>query len=197
MHRIMNRSSTFTQAFSLEMAIGPARLVQGAAKWRLLEALPWLQVGEDGLVPDFPAGDPIIVPLRLWQLRREDLVARPGPLGVSLDPHDDPAAITADLDLFAVIAVHFRHGADDRGNSVARLLREQHGYQGELRAVVGAGQHGWLVDLFRHGFDTLSFWSDNGADGTLATGTGFSTNRQALAEGPLPLIRHGVEAVAS
>lgn len=178
MHRIMNRLPTFTQAQASPFgeAYSPVRLVRDASKWRLLEASPWLQVGEDGLVPDFPAGDPIIVPLRLWQLRREDLVARPGPLGVSLDPHDDPAAIIADLDFFAMIAVHFGRGSDDRGNSVARLLREQHGYRGELRAVVGAGQRGRLFDLSRYDF---------------------STNRQAPAEGPLPLIRHGVEAVAS
>jgi uncharacterized protein (DUF934 family) len=109
--------------------------------WRLLETSPWLQVGEDGFVPDFPLNGPLIVPLKLWQLRREDLVGRNEPLGVLLQPIDDPAAIASDLTHFALIVTPFPRFTEDRADSTARRLREHYGYRGELRSIdVPCGQ---------------------------------------------------------
>ncbi|MGH6719696.1 MAG: DUF934 domain-containing protein, partial [Alphaproteobacteria bacterium] len=50
----------------------------------------------DGEGP-LPAGD-VIVPLARFAAEREALLARPGRLGVRLEPGDDPGAIAADLD---------------------------------------------------------------------------------------------------
>jgi uncharacterized protein (DUF934 family) len=167
------------------------------AGWHLLESSSWLRVGEDGFVPDFRTDGAILVPLKLWQLRREDLIARKGVVGVLLDPHDDPAGIVSDLSLFAVIAVDLRRLTVDRSISAARLLRERYGYRGELQAVVGDVHHDLLVNLVRYGFDTFSFWDDKDAEGTLAASNGFGIDSQALSEGPLPLILHRVETVTS
>ena len=106
-----------------------------ASGWRVLESGPWLQVGEDGFIPDFPLDGALVVPLKLWRLRREDLVARNEPLGVLLDSNDDPEAIASDLTHFALIVIPFSRFAEDRGDSIARLLRGRYDYRGELRVI--------------------------------------------------------------
>jgi uncharacterized protein (DUF934 family) len=113
---------------------------------------PWqrLEIAADGKLPvELPGGD-IIVPLPLWQERREALLGRAGRLGVWLDSNEDPAAIAGDLGHFAVVAVKFPKFGDGRGFSTARLLRERYGWKGELRAV---------GDIFR---DQLFFLSSCG-----------------------------------
>jgi uncharacterized protein (DUF934 family) len=140
MHRIMDLSPTASHA----NPVGETRAAyshSATSGWRLLESTPWLQVGEDGFVPDFPPNGPLIVPLKLWQLRREDLVGRNQPLGVLLQPIDDPAAIASDLTHFALIATPLPRFAEDRADSLAQRLREHYGYRGELRAIdVQCGQ---------------------------------------------------------
>src|SRR5205814_2587908 len=59
----------------------------------------------------------------------------PDKLGVWLDASEGPEAIAGDLQRFALIAVNFPKFGDGRGYSIARLLRERYGYQGELRAI--------------------------------------------------------------
>jgi uncharacterized protein (DUF934 family) len=121
-------------------------------KDRNVVADPWqrLEAAADGKPPaELPGGD-IIVPLALWQERREALLGRAGRLGVWLDSNEDPAAIAGDLGHFAVVAVNFPKFGDGRGFSTARLLRERYGWKGELRAV---------GDIFR---DQLFFLSSCG-----------------------------------
>jgi uncharacterized protein (DUF934 family) len=121
-------------------------------KDRNVVADPWqrLEAAADGKPPaELPAGD-IIVPLALWQNRREALLGRTGRLGVWLDSNEDPAAIAGDLGRLAVVAVNFPKFGDGRGFSTARLLRERYGWKGELRAV---------GDVFR---DQLFFLSSCG-----------------------------------
>jgi uncharacterized protein (DUF934 family) len=102
--------------------------------WRVLESAPWLQVGEDGLVPDFPVAGALVVPLKLWQLRREDLVARNQPLGVVLQTNEDPAAIASDLDCFALILTPLPDFAQDH-DSIALRLPERNGHRRELKTT--------------------------------------------------------------
>ena len=80
-----------------------------------------------------PSG-PVIVPLALWRDRRAALLAR-GEVGVWLAPNDDPEALVADVVVLPLIAVDFPKFTDGRGYSIARLLRDRHGFRGELRAI--------------------------------------------------------------
>ena len=64
--------------------------------WRLLDAEALLSPGEDGFVPEIPAGD-VIAPLRLLRLRRDELSARPGRLGVLLAGDDEPEAVAPEV----------------------------------------------------------------------------------------------------
>jgi len=114
----------------------------------------WTSPGEDGFVPDFPRGADLLVPLALWRLRRDDLLDRAGGAGVQLDASDDPAAIAADLDRLALVAIEFPKFSDGRGFSAAQLLRSRYGYRGELRAV-GDVARDQLAYLERCGFDAF------------------------------------------
>jgi uncharacterized protein (DUF934 family) len=161
---------------------------------RLLDdPAPWLAVGEDGFVPEFPAAGALIVPLALWRLRRDDLLGRRGPVGVLLGAADGPEAIAADLDRLALVAIHFPKFADGRGLSTARLLRERHGFEGELRAV-GDVLRDQLAFLERCGFDAFALRTDQDAQAALAAFGELSDAYQATVPEPLPLFRRRLAA---
>ena len=163
--------------------------------WQLLDAAAWTQVGESGLLPDFPEGKAVLVPLRLWQLRRDDLLVHRGPVGVLLEPADDPAAIAADAGRLALIAVNFPQFTDGRGYSTARLLRERYGYRGELRAV-GDVLRDQLQYLARCGFDAFALREDQDTEAALSAFHDFSDGYQASVDRPVPLFRRRAEASA-
>jgi uncharacterized protein (DUF934 family) len=59
----------------------------------------------------------------------------PDAVVIRLQPNDDPAAVAGRLAGAARVEIDFPKFGDGRGFSLARLLRERYGYQGELRAV--------------------------------------------------------------
>ena len=95
-----------------------------------------LRLGENDSVQDvrLPVG-PVLVPLAVWQARRRELVHREyehgWPLGVWLAAGESPQEIEADIDDFSAIALE---GSDELA---PRLLRERHGYRGELHLLGG------------------------------------------------------------
>lgn len=113
---------------------------------------------EAGSLVELPEATPVIVPLALWLEARAALIAR-GDTGVWLSPADDPALIAADVKYLPVVAVDFPSFTDGRGYSTARLLRERHGFSGELRAV-GDIQRDQLFYLREVGFDAFELSDD-------------------------------------
>lgn len=73
---------------------------------------------------------------------------------VVLQPADDIASLLPRLAELAVIGVHFGSSGEGRGYTQARLLRERHGYKGELRAV-GKIRVDQVWFLARCGFDAF------------------------------------------
>lgn len=122
--------------------------------WLRLDAERWLQVGETGLVPDFPAHGELLVPLALWRLRRDELLARGGRLGLQIDAWEEPDDFADLLPHVQMIAIHIPQFIDGRAYSLARLLRERYRYSGELRAT-GDVQRDQLLQLSRCGFDSF------------------------------------------
>ena len=164
--------------------------------WRLLDAAaPWLAVGEDGFVPDFPADGGLIVPLALWRLRREDLLGRAAPVGVRLGADEGAEAIATDLEHLALVAVHFPKFSDGRGLSTARLLRERYGYEGEIRAV-GDVLRDQLGFLERCGFDAFALRDDQDPDSARAAFDELSDAYQGTVAEPRPLFRRRFAATA-
>ena len=158
-----------------------------ADNWQLLKA------GEAATLPELPAAGDVIVPLALWLARRDDLLARPGRLGVWLDANEGPEPIAGDLARFAVIAVNFPKFGDGRGYSIARLLRERYCFRGELRAI-GDVLHDHLYFMEQCGFDAFALREDQNAQEALSVFVVFSDGYQTSVLRPDPLFRRRLAA---
>ncbi len=136
-----------------------------------------------------PAG-PVLVPLAVWQARKEDLIRREwdqgNPLGVWLAPADDASALAKDLEDLAVIAIDFPKFTDGRGYSIATLLRTRYGYRNELRAIGDVGRD-QLNFLSRAGFDAYATKQE--PEYAIAGLDDFTESYQSAANQPLPLFR--------
>ncbi|MDR3221514.1 MAG: DUF934 domain-containing protein [Candidatus Accumulibacter sp.] len=157
------------------------RIVDDA--WRIVT----LADGETPVSVALPSAD-AIVPLSVWLARKDEIIARGQPVGVWLDGHEEPQAIAADLGHFALIAINFPKFADGRAYSVARLLRERHGYTGELRAI-GDVLRDQLYFMKRCGFDAYAVRADKDIAAALAGLDDFPESYQAAADQPQPLFR--------
>ncbi|HEX9397603.1 MAG TPA: DUF934 domain-containing protein [Burkholderiales bacterium] len=114
----------------------------------------------------------------------------PSPEGevLRLGPADDPASVADRLAGAARVEVDFPRFGDGRGFSIARLLRERHGYKGELRAV-GQVTRDHLYAMAQVGFDAFELREGENAEEALAAFDDFSDNYQATFARPLPLFR--------
>ncbi len=112
---------------------------------------PWRPAPDEGLVP---SSDPTILPLKAWMEQRDALVGRDQRLGVRIEPGESIDAIVPDLARLALIALSFPKFTDGRSFSKAKMLRDEHGFTGEIRAV---GEVLWdqLQLMARCGFDTF------------------------------------------
>ena len=117
----------------------------------------WIPLAEDATTPQ---GD-VIVTLEQWQAGRERLRGHNGRLGLRLKSDQSPTQVADDLQYFALVALEFPRFGDGRAYSYARLLRERHGFTGELRAV-GNVLRDQLLFMLRCGFDAFEI-ADEGA----------------------------------
>jgi len=151
---------------------------------------PWLrlELNADRSLPEIPPAGDGIVPLALWQQRRDPPAGRPSRPGICLDSHEEPAVIAEDLKLFGVVAVNFPKFTDGRGYSTARLLRERYGWKGELRAV-GDVFRDQLFHLASCGFNSFALRDGEDLQDVLGAFRDFSDTYQATVEQPQPLFR--------
>ncbi|WP_417841379.1 DUF934 domain-containing protein [Terasakiella sp.] len=110
----------------------------------------WIFVQDED---DLPNGD-IIVSLTRWKNDRETLLKRSDGLGIVLKSDENPDQIVDDLAFFQVIALTFPAFTDGRAYSYARLLRERHGFDGEIRAI-GDVLRDQVFLMHRCGFDAF------------------------------------------
>jgi uncharacterized protein (DUF934 family) len=148
-----------------------------------------LAEGETAESVALPSG-PALLPLAVWQARKDDILAGPAdtPLGVWLESGEDPAAIAADLDRLAVVAVNFPKFTDGRSYSTARLLRERYAYRGEIRAI-GDVLQDQLFYMKRCGIDAFALKEGKDIEAALAGLRDFSESYQAAVDQPQPLFR--------
>lgn len=130
---------------------------------------------------------PAIVPLALWLAERDALRARDD-IGVWLKPDDDPDRLAADCPALPLIAIEFPQFTDGRGYSIARMLRERHGFAGELRAI-GDVLRDQLYYLAQCGFDAFAVRADRDLVDALHGLADFSDGYQATWRRPVPLFR--------
>lgn len=155
---------------------------------------PWLALADDA---PLPAAGPLIVSLQRWRSDREALVARGEPLGVRLASHEQASEIAADLPHVALVAVTFPTYRDGRGYTTARLLRQRHRFQGELRAV-GNVLRDQFQFLHRCGFDALEVAKDADVGAWQAAMSEMTVWYQPAADACVPAVRrrHLREAAA-
>ena len=154
----------------------------------------WTLLREATALTDVPADVAAIVPLALWCGERNALRAR-GELGVWLKPDEDPELLADDVGALPLVAVDFPQFTDGRGYSTARLLREKHGFAGELRAI-GEVLRDQLYYLRQCGFNAFAVRSDRNLEEALKGLRDFSDNYQATAARPLPLFRRRAQGLA-
>ena len=116
----------------------------------------FVSIGSEDDVPE--GGVDIIVTLDRWQAEGAQLKQRDGHVGVRLKSDEPPELIADDLKTLAVVALEFPAFRDGRAYSYARLLREQYGYAGEIRAV-GDVLLEQLHFMVRVGFDSFELAS--------------------------------------
>ncbi|HSK00569.1 MAG TPA: DUF934 domain-containing protein [Kofleriaceae bacterium] len=141
-------------------------------------------------VPDgaeLPEGGKPIVTLARYVGGREDLLARYPALGVRVASDKLPGDIPEPGRL-ALIAIEFPRFSDGRGYSVARMLRDRHGFTGELRAV------GWVLReqlyyMERCGFNAFELQPGKPLESALEAFGEFSVTYQAATDDPRPIYR--------
>ncbi|MCW4151882.1 DUF934 domain-containing protein [Halomonas sp. 18H] len=150
-------------------------IVDGAVvpdEWRLL-----------GEASERPADEPVIMPLADWQAAREATTAPLLASDTVLTPE-----LVAELVEAPLIAIDFPKFTDGRGYSLARLLRERHGYHGQIRAV-GDVLIDQLFYMSRCGFNAFSLREDQLADDALKALNTFSRSYQPGTDTREPLFR--------
>jgi len=125
-----------------------------------------LPQGEWEAAQPLPPGK-LIVPLAFWLHHRDALTRRGDAIGLWLNSDEHPEAIHADIASFPLVAINFPVFSDGRGYSYARIVREQYGYRGELRAV-GDVLRDQLFLMRRCGFDSFELRADRDPESALA-----------------------------
>jgi len=176
-----------------------AKLIQNRRvatdNWLLLkpQGAPGSPEGE--ALPAVPATGNVIAPLALWRAQRAALLARQSEgsrTGVWLTDTDGPEALAdllgPDLNRLPIIALNFPKFSNGRNLSTARLLRERHGYSGELRAI-GDVQRDQLLGMYRCGINSFALRDDQDAEDALAAFDELPVAYQASVVHPQPLFR--------
>jgi len=150
---------------------------------------PWLFVQDEEPLPEAGA---VIVTLARWQANRDQLLARPTPLGLRLKSDQAASLIAGDIERFDVIALEFPKFTDGRAFSAARLLRERYGFRGELRAV-GNVLRDQLALMRRCGFDSFEIPPQVDAAAWLSSLGGISVAYQPATDerASVLTLRHG------
>ncbi|MCY0387428.1 DUF934 domain-containing protein [Robbsia sp. Bb-Pol-6] len=154
--------------------------------WLVIAANP---AGGLPLPEALPAGK-VIVPLAYWKDAGETLrgLRDKGELGIWLAPDDEPADVVPEFEAIALLAVDFPVFRDGRSMSTARLLRERHGWTGEIRAI-GDVQRDQIGYMARCGIDVFAVRADKDIHDALKAFDELTLHYQGAVDDPRPLFR--------
>ena len=122
----------------------------------------------------------------------ETLCRRAGKLGVIWPNNRDIDDLVPYLDRLAVIALAFPSFRDGRAYSQARLLRERHGYDGELRAT-GQVLRDQFVFMLRAGFDAFDVKKQADAEAFAQTVHRYSVFYQPTGDGRITALHRRMQ----
>jgi uncharacterized protein (DUF934 family) len=131
---------------------------------------------------ELPGDGAILVPAARFLEDPQALLRRSGKLGVIWPNNRNLDDLVPYLDRLAAVALVFPSFRDGRAYSQARLLRERHGYDGELRAT-GQVLRDQFVFMSRAGFDAFEVKKDADADAFAETMKRYSVFYQPTGDG--------------
>ncbi len=152
---------------------------------QLIENDPWIFLPKDFGGP--VTGAHQVLPLQFWQASEPGAISRDA-LGIWFDSDEEPEVVAEYLASWPCIGIHFPTFMDGRGFSLARLIREQHNYQGDLRAF-GHIIPDQLFFLTRCGFSTFLLNDSSQSFEPEMYFDNFSVNYQTSADQAEPLFR--------
>ncbi len=160
-------------------------MAQLIKKGQLVTSDEWQRLDDEAVMADYS-----LISLQRWQDNAESLapLAQAGKIGLWLNSEDTADRLGDDCRQFSIIAIEVPKFSDGRGYSTARLLRERHGYRGELRSV-GDVLIDQLFFMQRVGFDTFALRDDQDLNDALAAFATFSVCYQNDVHDPRPLFR--------
>ena len=122
----------------------------------------------------------------------EALLKRAGKLGVIWPNNRDVDDLVPWLERLAMIALVFPTFRDGRAYSQARLLRERHGYDGELRAT-GQVLRDQFVFMLRAGFDAFEVKKESDAEAFAVSVRRYSVFYQPTGDGRLTALHRRMQ----
>jgi uncharacterized protein (DUF934 family) len=131
---------------------------------------------------ELPGDGAVLVTAARFLEDPEALLRRAGKLGVIWPNNRDVDDLVPWLDRLAVIALLFPTFRDGRAYSQARLLRERHGYDGELRAT-GQVLRDQFVFMLRAGFGAFEVKKAADAEAFAQTAKRYSVFYQPTGDG--------------
>src|SRR6201996_303734 len=122
----------------------------------------------------------------------EAMLRRPGKTGVIWPNNRDIDDLVPHLDRLAVVALVFPTFRDGRAYSQARLLRERHGFKGELRAT-GQVLRDQFLFMLRAGFDAFEVKKEADAEAFTNTAKRYSVFYQPTGDGRLTALHQRMQ----
>jgi len=135
--------------------------------------------GDEPVPPDVPA---IVSADWLLSASKRDIESRSAPLGVIWPNDKSESQLAPFLPYLALVALEFPVFRDGRAYTQARLLRERHGFKGEIRATGDVLRDQFLF-MVRAGFDAFEVKKAADAEAFAKAVHGFTLRYQPAADG--------------
>jgi uncharacterized protein (DUF934 family) len=150
---------------------------------------PLVHVADDA---DIPGEGAILISAARFLGDAEALSLRSARTGVIWPNNRDVDDLVPYLGRLAAVALVFPTFRDGRAYSQARLLRERHGYKGELRAT-GQVLRDQFVFMLRAGFDTFEVRKEADAEAFAATVKRYSVFYQPTGDGRITALHRRMQ----
>ena len=141
---------------------------------------------------ELPGDGAILIPATRFLEDPEAFLKRAGKVGVIWPNNRDLDDLVPYLGRLAAVALVFPSFRDGRAYSQARLLRERHGFDGELRAT-GQVLRDQFVFMLRAGFDTFEVKKDSDAEAFASTVKSYSVFYQPTGDGRLTALHRRMQ----
>jgi uncharacterized protein (DUF934 family) len=149
----------------------------------------FVHIADDAPIPSEGA---ILIPAARFLDDADLLSRRNEPTGVIWPNNRSVDDLVPYLDRLAAVALVFPSFRDGRAYSQARLLRERHGFRGELRAT-GQVLRDQFVFMLRAGFDTFEVKKESDAEAFATAAKRYSVFYQPTGDGRVTAIHRRMQ----